>query len=218
MSRKDIEMDQILDSIYSGIIANHAELERVNSPFVNRIYSTLVDFRLRQQGIAPREKWDNLPKLSKLPFFKSFLILSLNNLNDIDPQERDLIYSKIKAADFADEDLNMLYLDLKKQNPTFANITLGDAEKVKLVDTKNNLVTLSKILDQRKGKLVLIDFWASWCVPCREQYPAFKKAELNFKGQKIVFLNFSIDEDDKTAAWKKALQEEKESISETHFD
>lgn len=67
-------------------------------------------------------------------------------------------------------------------------------------------------LSDFKGKVVYIDFWASWCGPCMRELPSTKKVKEHFKDKDIVFLNVSIDED--MNAWKKAI--EKNNITGVH--
>jgi thiol-disulfide isomerase/thioredoxin len=55
-------------------------------------------------------------------------------------------------------------------------------------------------LDQMNGRVVLIDFWATWCVPCLKELPHLKEIAKEFAGQPLVILSISWDED--PLAWK----------------
>jgi len=50
-------------------------------------------------------------------------------------------------------------------------------------------------LDQLQGKVVLIDFWATWCQPCREALPHVKEIAKKFTGQPLIVLSVSVDTD-----------------------
>lgn len=62
------------------------------------------------------------------------------------------------------------------------------------------------VIDSLKGNFVVLDFWASWCGPCRREIPNIKKVYAEFKDKGLQVVGVSIDNSDK--AWKKALEEE----------
>ncbi|HXY51740.1 MAG TPA: redoxin domain-containing protein [Terriglobales bacterium] len=51
-------------------------------------------------------------------------------------------------------------------------------------------------MDELKGKVVLIDFWATWCAPCREALPHMRQIVKKFEGQPLVVLSVSLDDDE----------------------
>ncbi len=55
-------------------------------------------------------------------------------------------------------------------------------------------------MDSLAGKVVLIDFWATWCGPCREALPHIQRIAKKFDGQPLVVLSISLDSDE--AKWK----------------
>ncbi|MEN8223102.1 MAG: TlpA disulfide reductase family protein [Acidobacteriota bacterium] len=61
-------------------------------------------------------------------------------------------------------------------------------------------------LKEFKGKYVLIDFWASWCAPCRKANPELVEAYLKFKDKNFTIIGISVDTD--REKWLKAIKED----------
>ncbi|UTA67905.1 TlpA disulfide reductase family protein [Emticicia sp. 21SJ11W-3] len=78
-----------------------------------------------------------------------------------------------------------------------------------LIGTNKQVKSLAKIL---KNQLTYIDFWASWCVPCRQEMPDSKKLAIDYKNKGINFIYISMD--DNPVAWQKAIKQI--GLSETH--
>ena len=69
-----------------------------------------------------------------------------------------------------------------------------------LPDTTGKMVSLADF----KGKYVLVDFWASWCMPCRKENPYLVKAYNRFQAKGFEIISISID--GSKAAWRQAIQ------------
>ncbi len=74
-------------------------------------------------------------------------------------------------------------------------------------DTSGKMVTLASF----KGKYVLVDFWASWCHPCREESPFLIKAYQKYHVKNFEILSVSLDSKNGQGAWMKAIHDDKTS-------
>jgi len=59
-----------------------------------------------------------------------------------------------------------------------------------------------------RGKIVYIDCWATWCVPCIKEIPYLKQLEKDFHGKDIVFVSFSTDKPEHKEKWEEFVKKE----------
>lgn len=58
-----------------------------------------------------------------------------------------------------------------------------------------------------KGKVILLDFWATWCQPCIQEIPHLKALEEHFKNEEIVFIGISVDYAKDRAKWEQFIDQ-----------
>jgi len=118
----------------------------------------------------------------------------------IDPDSFEPVFNSLSAERRqSPEGISMQSrLDLAKR------LKIGNpAIEFTIPDVKGVPVSLSSY----KGKYVLVDFWASWCGPCRGENPYMLKAYNNLKDQNFEILGVSLD--DNKDKWLKAIEEDK---------
>jgi thiol-disulfide isomerase/thioredoxin len=106
-------------------------------------------------------------------------------------------FASMRPADDADRQRALLYIShpeaaRERMAPPFSITTL-DGQQISL--------------DSLKGKVVLIDFWATWCGPCREALPHVREIAKNYQGQPFVVLSVNLDIDE--AKWKQFVAKNK---------
>lgn len=110
--------------------------------------------------------------------------------------------------------------DLRPRLNTYTNLT-GDttlyqemnekynisteANQMYLKDVTGKFCTFDELIKSYRGKVIYVDFWASWCHPCREEIPKSKKVWQKYKDKEVIFLYLAYK--DTEEEWKKAIQE-----------
>ncbi len=74
------------------------------------------------------------------------------------------------------------------------------------VFTQNDVNDKPVSLSDFRGKYILLDFWASWCVPCRKENPNVVKAYQQYKDKNFTVVGVSLDQPGKKDAWMEAIK------------
>jgi thiol-disulfide isomerase/thioredoxin len=112
-------------------------------------------------------------------------------------------FAKMKPADDPNRQRALRYIS----QPELARARMAPPFAVKTLDGQR------VSLDDFKGKVVLLDFWATWCGPCREALPHMRSIAKNFSGQPLVILSVSLDNDEQK--WKDFI--EKNGMTWLHY-
>lgn len=99
-------------------------------------------------------------------------------------------FVKMRPADDPNRQRALRYIS----QPEFARARMAPPFAVTTLDGQR------VSLDDFKGRVVLLDFWATWCGPCREALPHMRTIAKNFQGQPLVILSVSLDTDEQK--WK----------------
>lgn len=108
---------------------------------------------------------------------------------------------------------NLEYSDSSFQNYFETKHLIGLKKKynstteLNLLDSNGAIKSFNDLKNSLKGNVIYVDFWASWCAPCRKAMPASKELLNEFYGKEnVVFIYLSIDKNNE--AWKNASQVE----------
>jgi len=116
-----------------------------------------------------------------------------------DPSEVDPLYNSLSDRLKATETARNLKKSLDGLRNTAIGVTAPDF-------TQNDVNGAPVKLSSFRGKYVLLDFWASWCGPCRQENPNVVKAYNKYKDKNFTIVGVSLDRPNGKAAWLAAIQ------------
>ena len=109
---------------------------------------------------------------------------------DAEAKARFEQFVKMRPADDPDRQRALRYIT----RPELVRARMAPPFAVTTIDGKR----IS--MDELQGKVVLLDFWATWCGPCREALPHIRNVAKKFQGEPLVILSVSLDDDEQK--WK----------------
>lgn len=177
--------------------------EIYSNPWGNRTLSGLISLNMRQGGFK------YLPGLEGVKTNLSFIPNdTLKGDLILDNASRYKNYSDYKTL----MDTYGKYVITKSQKKRAVDIvtplltlkTGEDALAFSYPDKDGNTVTMASL----KGKVVLVDVWATWCGPCKAEIPHLKKLEEEMKGKDVQIISLSTDAVTDKGKWLKMIKDE----------
>lgn len=127
------------------------------------------------------------------------ILLLKQNYYYLDGADLDPLMPQIPAAYENDEDIIKIKNKVEKMKATAVGQKFTDFE---MQTPDGKAVKLSDYVG--KGKVVLVDFWASWCGPCRREMPSLVEAYAKYKNKNFEIVGVSLDQSGD--AWKDAIK------------
>lgn len=121
------------------------------------------------------------------------------------PGQPDFLYVELASL------VRYEHMQATSDNPQFAEamakLEADDAKRQSADFTLSDLQGKAWHLQELRGKVVLVNFWATWCPPCRESVGELKDLTKKYPADKVVLISISVDSDD--AAWRKFVADKK---------
>jgi len=222
----------LADRQHKYTIAGSETSERIKAfddfskAYIDKNNKVIADFNAKSQQAGQQP--DSLLKIYMPVFQKNLAVYSDAVLKFIDDNKNSLaaFYASTALDAVKYESELIAYADGIKdnnnlnKNPTVRNfIRAMDKAKPLSIGHKAPDFTINSIdgktvkLSDYKGKYVMVDFWASWCVPCRQENPNVLKQYNTFHSKGFNVLGVSLDKD--KAAWQKAVNDDKLAWAQT---
>lgn len=173
------------------------------------LYQTAIDTtKTREERIKARDDFEKLQNeqfgevakfvKANVPSGVSSILLGYYG-SAFDGETIDGILAEMKVKCPTDP----VYLQYKKQREMDAKVAVGKQYvDIALKSPEGKLIKVSNFVG--KNKITMIDFWASWCGPCRAEMPNVIKAYNEYKDKGFGVVGVSLDND--AAAWKSAIK------------
>lgn len=195
-SQMDFRAFELGFNPYFAQINQLSQLANSSAPLLNK---DSISTAYQKAVLAIQLKVDSFIQLRKSSYVSPFLLVVVNQLSD------NVFLLEKRFESLSPEVQQSMYGKYLKEQIDNGKVGAVGTEAMDFVqsDTSGKPVTLSSF----KGKYVLVDFWASWCKPCRMENPNVLAAYERFKAKNFTVLGVSLDRS--RDAWIKAIQDDK---------
>ncbi|WP_133176968.1 TlpA family protein disulfide reductase [Terrimonas sp.] len=161
------------------------------SDSVNVMQSKIL-YSANKNQIDYRDVYERTSKWSAInDFYKKLLLFKyLKQIGDVFSTS-DLQKYLAKFKKFSNDTL--LVNQIKREYLIVEDLVSKGSDSLVLINEKSQSLTFRSLLEMNKGKVIYIDFWASWCIPCRREMKMAKQLRNDFENQDIAFVYISLD-------------------------
>ncbi|MCQ2959001.1 MAG: TlpA family protein disulfide reductase [Bacteroidales bacterium] len=193
-------------SLKEGTVSGSVQTESMqkNVRMITGYQNELINLKKNYE-----EKVDSITKKSNEELARyirnnPYLLSNLFTISVLSIDEYSDVYQLLDSALITAYPTNPLVEDFHNQVKKTSILKEGSViTDIILADENGKMINLESL----RGKVVLVDFWASWCRPCRMEIPNFKKMYEAYHEAGFDIYSVSVDND--PMAWKKALAQEK---------
>lgn len=196
-----------LDTLAETIKLTLAKKTNINSSFLNNAIYSIVSYNRVKKNLST-DIYAFVKQVIDIKTEKRFKTgVIFEALSDF-PEKTSKIYTESYAL-FLEKLSESAFRAEGYADKLIPNKTAFDKSKVKLTSVTKRQLTLDAIFIKNKGKWLLLDFWASWCIPCINEFPYLESAKIKLKDKNIVFIGIGLDKDNKEKDWLSVLNKAK---------
>lgn len=204
---KNYDIYRQIEEVYFALLElpefqNYVVWDKKVSENPNILNDTNVywNFRKEYDVYMERVKKEQLAIIEANPWSEAAVYELAFLINDLDLEELERIFRNFDA----DVQVSEMARKVRENIELRERIEPGrQAPNFTLVQRNGTPLTLSDF----RGKVVVLDFWASWCKPCRASFPWLREFYEEYQNKGVEIIGVSIDKN--KTSWEKALSDEK---------